>query len=180
VTNYCVFETEFGWIGMVGSATQVTRLTLPVESREEALRSVRAGFQIPPEQNGAGLPSDAVEDEAAFGSLPQMLRDYFHGKEVDLSKIAVDLDPLPPFARRALLECMKLPAGTVATYGEIARRAGSARACRAVGNAMASNPVPIIVPCHRVIRSNGGIGGFGAGLEMKRRLLKLEGIDTQC
>ena len=166
---YCVFETRFGWAGIAGADGKVGRVVLPKESREEALLSARAG-----------LPPSAVEDETAFDSLPERLKDYFEGKRIDFSDTLVELGALPPFARKALLECKKVPCGTVVTYAEIARRAGSPRACRAVGNAMASNPVPIIVPCHRVVGSNGGLGGFSAGLDWKRKLLKLEGIGVQC
>jgi methylated-DNA-[protein]-cysteine S-methyltransferase len=164
--SYCVFETRFGWAGLAGSDGRLTRVVLPLESREDAVTAIRAG-----------LNSDAVEDVRAFGSLPQMIQGYFDGTRVDFRGVSVHLDYLPPFARRALTECKNLEHGTVATYAEIARRAGSARACRAVGNAMASNPVPVIVPCHRVIASNGGLGGFSGGLDWKRRLLSLEGVD---
>lgn len=165
MNSYCVFETRFGWAAVAGTDGMLTRVVLPVESRDESARSVRAG-----------LASDSVEDVAAFGSLPQRLRDYFDGEPVDLSNVPVDLDMQPPFVRKALLECKKVEHGTVVTYAEIARRAGSAKACRAVGNAMASNPAPVVVPCHRVIASSGGLGGFSGGLEWKRRLLGLEGI----
>lgn len=167
MTSYCVFETNFGWTGIAGTDGRLSHLVLPKGSRAEALEALNAG-----------LAPGAVEDDAAFGGLPDRLRDYFEGQRVDFSDTSVDLDAMPMFARKALLECKNVPSGTVVTYAEIARRAGSQRACRAVGNAMASNPVPIIVPCHRVVASNGGLGGFSAGLDWKRKLLKLEGVDV--
>jgi methylated-DNA-[protein]-cysteine S-methyltransferase len=166
MTSYCVFETRFGWAGIAGTDGRLSRVVLPKESREEAVKGLNAG-----------LAERAVEDENAFDGLPERLTGYLEGDRVDLGDVVVDLDALPPFARRALLECKKVPYGTVVTYAEIARRAGSERACRAAGNAMASNPVPIIVPCHRVTASDGGLGGFSAGLDWKRRLLKLEGVE---
>ncbi|NQU05275.1 MAG: methylated-DNA--[protein]-cysteine S-methyltransferase [Calditrichaeota bacterium] len=72
---------------------------------------------------------------------------------------------------------VEVPFGETISYGELAKRAGSPRAARAVGAAMARNPIPILVPCHRVITSSGKLGGFGGGLDMKRWLLRHEGID---
>lgn len=79
-----------------------------------------------------------------------------------------------PFQQRVWSELIAIPYGSVATYGQIAQRAGSARAARAVGSACHSNPIPLFIPCHRVIAANGKLGGFGLGLDMKRQLLSLE------
>ena len=81
---------------------------------------------------------------------------------------------MSPFRRRVMEECAKGPRGEVATYAELARRAGKPTAYRAVGHTMATNPVPIVVPCHRIVGSSGP-GGFGPGLQMKAQLLALEG-----
>jgi methylated-DNA-[protein]-cysteine S-methyltransferase len=87
----------------------------------------------------------------------------------------MDLDfRATPFQRQALLQVAQIPYGETRTYGEIARLAGSPGAARAVGHANASNPLPLVIPCHRVVAS-GGLGGYGGGLEMKRWLLDLEG-----
>jgi methylated-DNA-[protein]-cysteine S-methyltransferase len=161
-----IFETRFGWAGFAGRNGKLTRSTLPRASREEALRALNAG-----------LRERAVEDDAAFGDLPGKLRNYFEGERVDFSGVPVDLDGQPEFVTKVLLECREVPYGAVVTYGELARRAGSEKAFRAVGNAMAANPIPIVIPCHRVVASNGRIGGFSAGIDWKRRLLTLEGVD---
>ena len=87
--------------------------------------------------------------------------------------MSVDLAGLPGFTRRVLGAARAIPAGTTITYGELARRAGSPRACRATGQAMARNPVPLVIPCHRVVAASGR-GGYAGGPAMKARLLALE------
>ena len=90
-------------------------------------------------------------------------------------RVALDLRHLPPFTQRVLHALLAVPAGKVTTYGRLAAKAGSPGAARAVGGAVGRNPIPIIVPCHRVVANN-GIGGFGLGLDCKRTLLALEGV----
>ena len=86
----------------------------------------------------------------------------------------LDLAGLPPFHEKVLAAARRISYGRTATYGELAARAGSPRAARAVGQAMAHNPVPLIIPCHRVLAAGGRLGGYGGGLDLKRRLLGLE------
>jgi O-6-methylguanine DNA methyltransferase len=87
----------------------------------------------------------------------------------------IPLDPRgTAFRRRAWAALRRIPHGKTATYGDIARRVGSPKAFRAVGGACASNPLPLFIPCHRVLAGDGGLGGFGGGLKLKRRLLDLE------
>jgi len=84
---------------------------------------------------------------------------------------------MPDFVKRTLTMCRQIPRGRVITYGGLAAAVGASRAARAVGNAMAANPIALIIPCHRVVRSNGCLGGFGGGgPAMKRRLLEQEGV----
>jgi methylated-DNA-[protein]-cysteine S-methyltransferase len=102
---------------------------------------------------------------------------YLHGqsKRIDID---VDLSGITPFQRRVLEETRKVPRGQVSTYAEIARRIGNPKAVRAVGQALRRNPVPIVVPCHRVIASDGSLGGYGGEMRSQRKvqLLKLEGV----
>ena len=102
------------------------------------------------------------------------LERYFAGKRLDF-QLTVDLGDLGDFHRRVLGETAKIPAGRVATYTQVAARAGSPRASRAAGNALHNNPVAIVVPCHRVLRSDGSLGGYGGGLPIKEWLLRHEG-----
>jgi methylated-DNA-[protein]-cysteine S-methyltransferase len=98
---------------------------------------------------------------------------------VDFGRYEVDLTVQPSFLRRALTAARGIPRGQVRSYAWLAAAAGNPRAARAAGQAMARNPVPIIIPCHRVVASDGSLGGFGGGLGMKRRLLALEGVRAE-
>ena len=103
----------------------------------------------------------------------RQIREYYAGRRRRFS-FKICTDDLAPFTSRVVKCLKKVPYGKTVTYGELARRAGSPRASRAVGNAMAHNDFPLIIPCHRVLASV-GLGGFGGGLRMKRDLLRLEG-----
>ena len=107
---------------------------------------------------------------------------YFEGENVDFSTDpAVNLDALSPFDRKVLQACRKIRPGETTTYGDLAVRAGHPGVARAVGSALAHNPIPLIIPCHRVLRSDGSLGGFSApgGLTTKQNLLRHEGsLDT--
>jgi methylated-DNA-[protein]-cysteine S-methyltransferase len=103
----------------------------------------------------------------------RQIREYYSGRRRRFS-FRICVDDLAPFTSRVIACLRKVPYGRTVTYGELARRAGSPRASRAVGNAMASNDLPLIIPCHRVLATQ-GLGGFGGGLRLKRDLLRLEG-----
>jgi methylated-DNA-[protein]-cysteine S-methyltransferase len=131
-------------------------------------------------------PDEAVDELASeFGArvlrIParthQVLREldeYFEGRrrEFDLD---TDLSPVPAFQREVLRELVRVPFGQVTTYGALAAKVGRPRAARAIGGAMNRNPIPIVLPCHRVIGANGSLVGYGGGLERKEQLLRLEG-----
>ena len=102
------------------------------------------------------------------------LDEYFAGRRRTFD-LPVDLRPIPEFQRTVLTELVRIPFGRVETYGGLANRIGRPRAARAVGGALNRNPVPIVVPCHRVVGSTGSLVGYGGGLERKERLLTLEG-----
>jgi methylated-DNA-[protein]-cysteine S-methyltransferase len=103
---------------------------------------------------------------------------YFQGKKVRFPFSIVDRSCLYPFQEKVLLTELEIPYGKVSSYGTIAGKIGCSGAARAVGTALARNPFPIIIPCHRAIKADGSIGGFQGGTAMKRRLLQLEGIIT--
>jgi O-6-methylguanine DNA methyltransferase len=112
--------------------------------------------------------------EAKIRPAARQLRDYLAGKRDDFD-LQYDISWVTPFRRKVLQACARIPRGQVATYADLARRIGSPRAFRAVGRTMATNPIPIVIPCHRVVGTNGSLTGFGGGLDMKIRLLALEG-----
>jgi methylated-DNA-[protein]-cysteine S-methyltransferase len=101
------------------------------------------------------------------------ITEYLGGERREFAT-PVDWRGWPAFTRQVLETCARVPYGTTVSYGELARRVGSPRAARAVGQALGRNPVPLIVPCHRVVRADGGLGGFGGGPALKGRLLELE------
>ncbi len=123
-----------------------------------------------------GLPPGALRRKPPFpaGTPPQQLREYFQRRR-DAFDVEVDPETSSEFDRRVWRELGKVPAGHTITYGELARRAGRAGSARAVGGAMRRNPIPVIVPCHRVVGVGGAITGYGLGLWRKRWLLDREG-----
>jgi methylated-DNA-[protein]-cysteine S-methyltransferase len=114
-----------------------------------------------------------LEAPARLDGVRRELDDYFEGRTRTFAT-RIDWRLSHGFHRRAREACHAIPYGEVVTYAELASAAGSPRAVRAAGQAMARNPIPIVVPCHRVLRTGGGLGGYGGGLDVKRRLLDLE------
>lgn len=115
--------------------------------------------------------------------LVDRIEALLNGADIPFSLDALRLDLCTPFQQRVLHADQAIPRGKVSTYRFIAEQIGNPRSARAVGTAQATNPFPIVIPCHRVIRSNGALGGYGGGLEMKRTLLEQEGVafrDTGC
>jgi O-6-methylguanine DNA methyltransferase len=108
--------------------------------------------------------------------LAEKLRAYLRGESVRFSLDEFDLAALTPFRLAVSKAAFRIPYGRVATYGDLARQVGEPRAARAVGQVMANNPLPIVIPCHRVVASNGALGGYSGGLHLKRELLALEGV----
>jgi methylated-DNA-[protein]-cysteine S-methyltransferase len=139
-------------------------------------RSVRVVDLLENGVRQAGLPTGAVRHKPPFpaGSPPRQLLEYFRGQRTEF-EVQPDPDSASSFDRRVWKVLSEVRAGRTVTYGELARRAGFPGAARAVGGAMARNPIPIIVPCHRVIGLGGSITGFGLGLWRKRWLLDHEG-----
>jgi methylated-DNA-[protein]-cysteine S-methyltransferase len=161
--RYAVFETKMGWVGILASDTGLVRTTLPSSTPAEAT---------------AGLgpaAGKAANDVRRLLEPIRRLSDYFDGQRVEFPDKPV-YERSTPFQQRVWEATRRIPYGETRTYGQIAREAGSPGAARAVGQALGENPLPILVPCHRVIGSDGGLTGFGGGLEMKQRLLELEAI----
>jgi O-6-methylguanine DNA methyltransferase len=134
---------------------------LVVETEGGALKSLEMSKAKP-----AGKPRNS--------DVIRSLEAYFKTGKGSFSGYKLKLDGMTPFQRNVLKAIRKIPAGETMTYGDVAKAAGKPGAARAVGNVMARNPIPLILPCHRVVASN-GLGGFTGGLDVKRKLLKLEG-----
>ena len=159
--RFHICETELGWIGVVMSPAGLRATTLPHRLRDGALGEVLA------------LGASAEAPEGELNGLADRLRRYGRGEPVAFPD-ALDFDGVSHFQRAVWQATRDIPRGQTCSYGELAARVGRPGAARAVGQAMARNPWPIIVPCHRVVASDGGLGGYGGGLDMKRRLLRLE------
>lgn len=157
-----VLETTWGWLGLASTARGLCGLTLPQPTAAQAMTAINNDF-----------PSGAPGTAGGLAGVCEQLWRYFRGERLSLD-VPLDLPERPVFWRRVWGIVAMIPYGETRSYGEVAREAGVASAARAVGGAMANNPVPIIIPCHRVVGSDGSLTGFGGGLDMKRRLLDME------
>lgn len=165
-TPHCVavFHTSLGWMAIAGRGRVLKRLTFGHANREEALRA---------------LPSNLTHNVAVRNwdrRLVRRLQAYASGKPEDFGDVAIDPGPQTPFGRRVIARCRSIPRGKTLTYGELAAKAGSPGAARAVGNCMAANRIPLVIPCHRVVGAGGRLHGYSGpgGVRMKRRLLDIE------
>jgi methylated-DNA-[protein]-cysteine S-methyltransferase len=157
-------------------STLVGRLWVAVTDHGLAAVSFGGGEAEFADWIGRRLRSTAVRSAEQTSAVRRELDEYLRGRRTSFS-VPVDLRHVTPFQRRVLEAARAVPRGSVATYGELGRRIGRPGAARAVGQALGSNPVPIVVPCHRVLASDGSLGGYSGrgGLRTKRRLLALEG-----
>jgi len=122
---------------------------------------------------------DFASDEEVIATLAGDIRRYFAGERVDLTRHPVDLSERPRFSQRVLAAARRIPYGRVRTYAWVATQVGKPGAARAVGQVMRRNPLPLLIPCHRVVGARGELTGFGGGLPLKRALLMLEGLRCQ-
>jgi methylated-DNA-[protein]-cysteine S-methyltransferase len=154
-------------------ATPIGRLLL-VGERDRA-RGVRlSGIYMEQHRHGPAVDPSWAEDSRAFGDVARQLDEYFAGTRATFDLLLAPAGT--PFQRRVWAELARIPQGTTVTYGEIARRAGHPGAARAVGAAVARNPISIVVPCHRVVGSDGTLTGYAGGVGRKAFLLALEGV----
>lgn len=163
------FDEEACQVGRVSTTIDFPLGTITVTAGDHSL----LGVLLPGKSAGKDSPSPAAE-LLAHRARDQMTR-YLNGESVTFD-LPLDFDAVSAFDHRVLTELALVPRGSVLTYGQLAGRIGNPRAARAVGGAMARNPFPIILPCHRVIAATGDPGGFGGGLQLKRWLLELEGV----
>jgi methylated-DNA-[protein]-cysteine S-methyltransferase len=165
--SFALFDTAIGSCGVVWNGRGICSVQLPERSTAATRARLTRFHPEASEAQPAGAIMQAIE--AMTGLLS--------GAAVTLDHIAVDLDSAPDFNRRVYEVTRSIPPGRTLTYGEVASRVGEPHAAQAVGQALGRNPVPIVVPCHRVLGAGGQIGGFSAagGAETKRRMLVIEG-----
>lgn len=167
--NY-LLKTQFGWCGVSADKGIIKKIILPSPDKKRVLKRLN--------KSGCTLKGTPGQTPAAARFLKRLKR-YFNGEKVDFNNRAryiTDLTRSSDFERAVYKTLMAIPYGQVRTYQWVAQKAGSPGASRAVGNALSKNPLPIIIPCHRVVKSNGSLGGFSAidGTKLKEKLLELE------
>lgn len=161
-----VLQSPFGWIGLLGGDKGLRRLSL------------RPGFQEA--LGGLGPELDESDNEPhGFDAEAVWLEGFFRGEGDTCDDIELDLSDSPPFFAAAWQACRRIPPGETRSYGWLAAAAGSPGAVRAAGQAMARNRLALVIPCHRVIASDGSLGGYsGGGVGLKAELLDLEAKAT--
>ncbi len=171
-----VFKTHWGWIGLAATPKGVAAVVLPKPSRRAAEREMNGRGVIHHAQDGRNkLRPYKTPAHGIIQAAQSAIEAYLKGKSRSFN-LPIDLDGQTPFQKKVWQMLQTIPYGRVRSYGWVARKIGKPRAARAVGAACGANPVPLLVPCHRVVAGDGSLGGFAGGLPNKRRLLKLEGI----
>ena len=160
--SYAPVDSPFGTLHAALTKRGLVRIAFPEESIDSVL-----------ERLARRLSPRIVEAPASLDAVKRELEEYFAGRRLTF-EIPLDWSLIGPFGRRVLHATYEIPYGGVLSYAEVAAEAGSPRGSRAAGNALGSNPIPIVIPCHRVLRSGGALGGYAGGLERKRFLLELE------
>jgi methylated-DNA-[protein]-cysteine S-methyltransferase len=161
---YANIDSPFGPLLLAATPRGLVRLNLPTYDPEETLEELAA--RVSPRVLEAPTRLDRARRELDL---------YFEGKLTEFD-LPIDWQLTDGFRKKVQRAINRIPYGQTRSYTEVARSAGNERAVRAAGSACGANPIPIIVPCHRVLRSGGALGGYGGGLPMKEALLKLEGV----
>jgi len=163
--KYNIFKTKWGYFGLAGTDSTLYRSQLPGQEYKKIESRLLKNL------------SNTQLDETFFKILQEQITAYFEGACVNFSlDIPIALDGFSGFSRKVLAACRSIKFGRTISYSGLAKKAGQPAASRAVGNALAKNPLPLIIPCHRVLRADGRMGGFSApgGISVKKRMLALE------
>jgi methylated-DNA-[protein]-cysteine S-methyltransferase len=155
-------DSPVGILLLMATPKGIVRIAFETENRDDVLGEV-----------AEHVSPRILEAPGRLDPLRRELERYFAGELRDFD-VPIDWSLTGDFARRVLRRTARIPYGSVASYGDVAMDVGTPRGARAVGNALGSNPIPVVVPCHRVVRTGGAIGGYGGGLPRKRWLLALE------
>jgi methylated-DNA-[protein]-cysteine S-methyltransferase len=163
MVKYTIFRTKWGYFGLAATDNGLLRTSLPTAEREKVKSQLLCYF-----------PS-ARYDKDLFKTIQKQITAYFEGDYVDFRDVPVVLNTVA-FAMRVLDACRSVTFGKTISYGQLAEFTGSPAAARAAGTALSKNPLPLIIPCHRVICADGSLGGFSVpgGVNLKKRLLELE------
>ena len=171
--SFCLYDTEFGVAAIAWTAKGICGHQLPEKDAQATEARLNSHF---PTAKACKPPEEIV-------MLTRRLRRHLEGSVQDFSNVRLDLTGVPPFHTKIYQALQKIPTGQTVSYNDLAALAGSPGAARAVGQAMAKNPISVIVPCHRVLSASGDIGGFTAygGLDTKRQLLQYESaLPAKC
>jgi O-6-methylguanine DNA methyltransferase len=162
-----IFKTNWGWVGLAATGRGVSAIVLPKPTRRAVERELSRLL------NGSSTPTFHASRHLESARIA-ILR-YLQGKARSFD-VPVDVEGQPRFRVKVWKVLQSIPYGRVRSYGWVARKVGKPRAARAIGGACGANPVPLLVPCHRVIAGDGSLGGFSGGVGVKKRLLKLERV----
>ena len=165
MAKFVIFQTKWGYFGIAGTDSAICRTCLPGPKSAKI------------EAHLLGNNSAVQFDAGYFKRLQEQIKAYYEGSRVNFDPlIPILLDGFRTFSASVLTECRQVKFGQTTTYSGLAKKSGRSAACRAVGGALARNPVPLIIPCHRVLRTDGGLGGFSAsgGVDVKKKMLELE------
>ncbi len=168
-SRYHIIESPLGSLGLVRQAPSppLRRVYLPLAGEAALLRRIRGDW-------GADIQRAGKRTIAALEPVIEALADYWNGTPIEPPYALLDWTGVTDLQRAVLMAVAAIPFGEVRSYGEIASIVGRPRSARFVGNTMARNPFPLLIPCHRVVRADRSPGGFGGGPDMKRRLIGME------
>lgn len=163
---YTVFLTSWGWTGFAASQKGLEALVLPEKTKEDAVFRLKKSLG----------DNNIIGNNKGWENLIEKIREYFKGKKIDFSDYRLNLDNYTVFQKKIYQTVKKIPYGETRSYREIAEISGYPKAYRAVGTTMKNNLIPLIIPCHRIIKSDGDLGGFsgGEGVALKKKMIDLE------
>jgi len=165
--KYVIFKTKWGFFGLLADNKGLLRTVLPMSNYKTVKKYLLVGM--------FGL---VREDRRLFTKLQKSIMDYYKGTYVNFDKLIFSIiyPRLGSFSLKVVKVCKAVPPGQTITYSQLAKKAGFPKAARAVGNILAKNPLPLLIPCHRVVRADGKIGNFSApgGAKMKKKMLEHE------
>lgn len=160
--HYNLIKTDWGFFGYVENENRLLATDLP-DTKNNILQKIKQHWP------------DATEKKNLLPRFARQVIDFFHGEHVQFN-VAIDLKNKTPFQQIVLEQCRNIPYGKTASYADLARASGNPGAARAVGTTMAGNPLPLVIPCHRVVRTDGSLGGFSSprGTLLKEKLIQME------